>query len=228
MATIRHTAALFSAAIEKKGLADVEVLLFDETSNVEDASDDFDELTADQVSKLFITVFCSAQVLKLASDVFSAELSFPGTRRSQDGKRLLLVKDEDDAEAMLDLLMAMHLQHRFVPKCIPFGLLYQIAVACDKYECQNSVIIWIDLWMSAHMDMSEDSSGRWLFMAYALRHEHLFLAESLHWILGAELDNNGQLVLPGDQEAEYGLRDVYLSKMMLSGIIESSRTFNHL
>ncbi|KAJ8059604.1 hypothetical protein OCU04_011259 [Sclerotinia nivalis] len=82
---------------------------------------------------------------------------------------------EDNAEALLVLLRIAYLQFSTVPSNLPYVILYNVTVICDKYNCTKLVKPWLKDWLKdeqyeAHLPRQEG----WLWIAYCFGRRKLF------------------------------------------------------
>ncbi|KAK6530425.1 hypothetical protein TWF694_003777 [Orbilia ellipsospora] len=64
----------------------------------------------------------------------------------------ILSLPNDDATAMLTLLNIIHYQHRSIPRSLTYEELLQVAIVCDKYDCENLAYPWAETWMNGLLD----------------------------------------------------------------------------
>ncbi|KAF8453864.1 hypothetical protein BDZ91DRAFT_748453 [Kalaharituber pfeilii] len=155
----------------------------------------------------------NSSVLCLASPVFRAMLGPDSAFK--EAKALAAISTDptrpplelsldDDPNAFAIILRIIHLQFDWVPTTRPIdeGILYKMAIACDKYDMKLALKYWFKKWTSVIGDSSlplpvqKMQGPRWLFMAYAFAHETLFSELSLQLILQCHVNKAGQLYLP--------------------------------
>lgn len=54
---------------------------------------------------------------------------------------------EDNPEALLVLLRIAHLQFSTIPSDLPYVILNNVAILCDKYNCRSLVKPWLKDWL---------------------------------------------------------------------------------
>ncbi|KAF3914452.1 hypothetical protein AA313_de0201892 [Arthrobotrys entomopaga] len=107
----------------------------------------------------------------LASDNGFSQLP---TEMFGDSKISVLSLPEDDADAMLVLLRIMHYKNQTIPKSLTYSELLQIAIICDKYNCDNLVFPWARTWINGllndpyHEYRNYGHEG-WLFIGTVFR-----------------------------------------------------------
>lgn len=92
----------------------------------------------------------SSKVLCLASPVFNAMLGptshFKEAEALRENETVVVPLNHDDADALVIVMNAVHLDGQSNPTRISFDLLYQIAVLCDKYDMthvmRSSPLTW--------------------------------------------------------------------------------------
>ena len=99
-----------------------------------------------------ITFRVSSKAMSLASAVWRTMLDPAGHfKESQPAHNKISIQD-DDAEALLVLLLAAHLRFHEVPLRLWLEQLMNVCILCDKYDCIGLVKPWIEGW--------EDHCGR--------------------------------------------------------------------
>lgn len=81
---------------------------------------------------------------------------------------------DEDAEAMLLLMRAIHGQFRSIPLILEFDKLAKVAFLVDKYEVLETVHMYIEKWADA--DLEEISDRLW-------EDEDLQVAVCIGWVL---------------------------------------------
>ncbi|KAF5633014.1 hypothetical protein F25303_9297 [Fusarium sp. NRRL 25303] len=115
----------------------------------------------------------SSAHLMLVSPVFKAMLDGPfrESSRNKDG-RFEVKKSECSASALLILLDIIHGHHRDVPKTMKLGLLTEMAILVDYYECHEIVEMFAENWIASVIQLNRStqtgSHAKFLDNLYAL------------------------------------------------------------
>lgn len=117
----------------------------------------------------------SSKAMSMASPVWRAMLDPKGRfRESQPGNDEIDFPD-DDAEALLILLLAAHLRFQDVPQELYYEQLLKICVACDKYDCVSLVRPWISRWQARQIHHAgQDYYEDWIFIAWTVGDQETF------------------------------------------------------
>lgn len=146
-----------------------------------------------------------SSVLCLASPVFRAMLGRNSNfkeaceLRNSDSEPYVVPLDETDPEALAVILKVFHLRNNHVPHTVTFANLYKLAVICDKYDCATAVALWVPIWTGGSISsVLQPGNGKWLFIAWALKIEHIFAEVSKKIVLeGFYADPNSGLLTTG-------------------------------
>jgi hypothetical protein len=116
----------------------------------------------------------SSQVLCTASPVFHAMLG-PNSQFKKDCElRKCSVENpyelsltDDYPRALMIVLLALHCRSGMVPVDLTFRNLVELAVVCDKYDCREELLPWVDIWAAAWKPRILTSGfEEWLFIAW--------------------------------------------------------------
>lgn len=120
----------------------------------------------------------SSAHLMLVPPVFKAMLDGPFRESSQneDG-RFEVITSECSAPALLILLDIIHGHHRDVPKTMELGLLTEMAILVDYYECHEIVKMFAENWIASIVQ--EDGIER---STHQTNMSRLFIS----WVFGKE------------------------------------------
>ena len=122
----------------------------------------------------------------------------PSTKKRK-GKWYLDLYD-DDPEALLVLLRAIHLQP--LPSSIEFEQLLSIALLCDKYDCVRPLAPWKNKWLDQWCSMAlEDGHEGWLDICVIFGETRKFYELTKDMVLNFGNEYAGHEVVEGDQEA---------------------------
>lgn len=104
------------------------------------------------------TVQVSSKAMSLASPVWRTMLDPKGPFReaSPDNGEISFL--EDDADALLILLLATHLKYQEIPEELTYEMLLNVCVACDTFDRNENVGPWLSKWLS-HLTRYEDGDG---------------------------------------------------------------------
>ncbi|RPB07165.1 hypothetical protein P167DRAFT_609639 [Morchella conica CCBAS932] len=146
-----------------------------------------------------------SSVLCLASPVFRVMLGRNSNfkeaceLRNSDSAPYVVPLDESDPGALAVILNVFHLRNDHVPKTVSFANLYKLAVICDKYDCATAVALWVPIWTGGSISsVLQPGNGKWLFIAWALKIEHIFAEVSKKIVLeGFYSDPNSALLTTG-------------------------------
>ena len=62
-------------------------------------------------------------------------------------RRYEMLAHDWDEDAFLVLLNVIHLRHRRVPRTVPLGMLAEVAVLIDYYECGEAIELFTQMWI---------------------------------------------------------------------------------
>jgi len=110
----------------------------------------------------------SSKVMSLASPVWRTMLDPSGPFREAKPDIGEIAFPEDDAEALLIVLLAAHLCYQEVPQSgVGYKQLLEICIVCDKYDCIQLMRPWISNWeVSLATFADKDTYEEWLFIAW--------------------------------------------------------------
>lgn len=84
---------------------------------------------------------------------------------------------DDSAEARLILLRIAHCQFSKIPLRLESGMILDMAVLCDKYDCVGLVKPWLDMWLVDEWSQYDrPGNEQWLFIAWVFGREQIFEA----------------------------------------------------
>jgi len=131
------------------------------------------------VSRAILGIF--SPVLAKMVDLGSRMSSMKKRKRGQRSIAWSLDLYDDDPDAMLILLRAMHGQEYFVPVNLEFELLLEVVKAADKYDCGDVVKPWSQAWMMGVGQWNEeeavkDGNEGWLAVCVVLGNSQNFRA----------------------------------------------------
>ncbi|PNP85398.1 hypothetical protein FNYG_01227 [Fusarium nygamai] len=117
----------------------------------------------------------------LVLPVFKAMLDGPfrESSRNEDG-RFEVITSESSASALLGLLDIIHGHHRDVPKTMELGLLTEMAILVDYYECHEIVEMFAKNWIASIMQKDEiersthQTNMSRLFISWVVGKDELF------------------------------------------------------
>jgi hypothetical protein len=150
----------------------------------------------------------SSQVLCIASPVFRAMLGPSSSFKEAcelrasaiSSEPYVLQLGEDDPQALVVVLNALHLQGSKVPISISFQNLVDLAIICDKYDCAPGVTLWADVWTEVWKKYAlEPGFERWLFISWTFGIDEIFMSLSKKLIMEGEFEwsNPRSLLLKG-------------------------------
>ena len=138
----------------------------------------------------------SSHVLCTTSSVFRAMLG-PDSQfkeanelRMHSGENPYELSLEDDYPyALTVILLALHCRYGMVPVDPAFKDLVELAIVCDKYDCRDGVLPWIDTWAAAWKPrMLEKGYEEWLFIAWVFGIKEGYDKLSRKVILESDID----------------------------------------
>lgn len=150
----------------------------------------------------------NSSIVCLSSPVFKAMLGrnscFKEARdlaiRGDIGPPLEISLADDDPKALAVILRIVHYQYDWVPVSLEEDRLYQIAILCDKYDMRRALGTHLDKWwkpyLDGQMEVPEQETDKWLFMAYAFALPTLFTLRSKELIMGVCIGESGEPFMP--------------------------------
>jgi hypothetical protein len=144
----------------------------------------------------------SSHVLCTASPVFCAMLGPNSQFKEACELRKHSVEDpyelsltEDYPRALMVVLLALHCRSGMVPGDFTFKNLVQLAIVCDKYDCREGLLPWVDTWTAAWKPyMFTSGYEEWLFVAWVFGIDMEFEELSRKIILESYFDpSDGEL-----------------------------------
>ena len=117
----------------------------------------------------------SSKAMSLASPVWRTMLDPSGPFREAKPDNGEIAFPEDDAEALLVLLLAAHLRYQEVPQTLKYEQLLNLCIVCDKYDCVGLLRPWISKWETALKPLADHPGHEeWLFIAWTTGDETAF------------------------------------------------------
>jgi hypothetical protein len=125
----------------------------------------------------------SSQCMILASPVFRAMLQgdFKESFELNSTGELRLPLPDDDPDIFSILLDILHHRTKKVPRLVSLGRLTKLAMLVDKYQMQESIEVFSDMWMEGlqgrKCDLPCNSTPDvlpWLFISWVFQKEKLF------------------------------------------------------
>ncbi|KAF3934074.1 hypothetical protein ABW19_dt0205864 [Dactylella cylindrospora] len=116
----------------------------------------------------------NSQALRLVSTVWRTSLDPRSPFRERvretrevDGRQHIVMElEDDDPEALLAVLNAMHWVKKKVPTSVDFNQLRSFAVLCDKYDCVDVLGEWTQKWLDQWVGVAlEPGYEDWLCIA---------------------------------------------------------------
>lgn len=140
----------------------------------------------------WVTFQVSSKAMSLASPVWRTMLDPNGPFRESQSDNNEITFPDDDAKALLNLLLVAHLRFQDVPKELTFEQLLNVCILCDKYDCITLVRPWIWRWQERQIHLPwEILSEEWLFIAWTTGDEAKFRRTAQSLILHANTDESG-------------------------------------
>lgn len=138
----------------------------------------------------------SSHVLCTTSPVFRAMLGADSQFKEASELRMRsaentyeLSLDDDYPYALTAIMLALHCRNDMVPVSPAFKNLLELAIVCDKYDCQGGVMLWVDIWTAAWKPrMLEKGYEEWLFVAWVFGIKEGFDTLSRKVILESYID----------------------------------------
>lgn len=117
----------------------------------------------------------SSKAMSLASPVWRTMLDPDGPFKESRPDKGEVAFHDDNAEALLILLLAAHLRFQDVPQELWFEQLRSVCIACDKYDCIGLVRPWISRWQAREIHLAGlEVYDQWLFVAWTTGDEETF------------------------------------------------------
>jgi hypothetical protein len=144
----------------------------------------------------------SSHVLRAASSVFCTMLGpdpEPGRccerRKCSIGYPYEHDLTEEYPHALTVVLLALHCRSKMVPADLTFRNLVELAIVCDKYDCQEGVLPWVETWTAPWKPLMLTSGyEEWLFIAWVFGIKEGFEELSKKLILECYFDpSDGEL-----------------------------------
>ncbi len=145
----------------------------------------------------------SSKAMSLASPVWRTMLDPSGPFREAKPDNGEIAFPEDDAEALLTVLLAAHLRQQEVPQTsVGYKQLLEICVVCDKYDCIQLMRPWISKWEASLANFADkDTYEEWLFIAWTTGDDATFecIARKLAFKSYTNLNSGHCLTLTGKE-----------------------------
>jgi len=123
---------------------------------------------------------------------------------------------DDNFDALLLVLRAVHLQNRLIPFNISAEKLFHVAVVCDKYDLTDSVMPWTEIWIRNFKDVAQTSRyERWLRISWVFQRAEIFEKVTRRLILETEFNPAGNLVTEGGETFTEGIPDSVIGMIIL-------------
>lgn len=125
----------------------------------------------------------SSKVMSLASPVWRTMLELSGPFEESQPKDNEISFPEDDAEALLILLLAAHLRNQDVPQELWYEQLMNVCILYDKYNCIGLVRPWISRWQARDLHLAGlEAYDHWLIIAWTTGDEETFERLARHFV----------------------------------------------
>jgi hypothetical protein len=156
----------------------------------------------------------SCKTLCLASSVSKAMIVPDSSFSKKRFSRINLV--DDNFDALLLVLRAVHLQNRLISFNISAEKLFHVAVVCDKYDLTDSIKPWIEIWIRNFKDVAQTSRyERWLRISWVFQRAAIFENVTRRLILETEFDSTGNLMTEGGENFAEGIPDTVIGIVVL-------------
>jgi hypothetical protein len=192
---------------------------------VADIAEDTDDLDGDDKDKLDSAsppmdchVLVSSKHLILASPVFKAMLQgeFKESLKLRETGELELLLPDDDPDVFLILLNILHHRMKKVPRLVSLVRLTELAILVDKYQMQESVEVFSDMWIDGLKGQKGDVPESltqdvlpWLCISWVFRKEKPF--QKVTKILMHESDED----MGGEELQDLPIPDLIISRKAL-------------
>ena len=121
------------------------------------------------------TFQASSKAMSMASPVWRIMLDPKGPFRESQPENNEVTFPDDDAEALLILLLAAHLRFQHVPHELCLDQLLAVCTACDKYDCVELIRPWISGWQACQSrPAGQAMRAKQLFIAWTTGDEAAF------------------------------------------------------
>lgn len=134
-----------------------------------------------------ITFQVSIKAMSLASPVWRTMLDPDGPFKESQPSHGQVTFHDDDAEALLILLLAAHLRLRDVPQTLWYEQLMNVFILCDKYDCVELVRPWISAW---------NANSHSLFISWVTGDEATFKRLAQNIVKHSHLNGEGRASPP--------------------------------
>lgn len=132
------------------------------------------------LGELQVTV--SSKHLALASPYFNAMLMgrWLESARRADGLRHVSLNEEEgfDPNALMILMDIIHGKNKKVPRAVSLEMLAKISVLVDYFQCDESLEVWAQLWITELVESFPTSFNRnlvlWILVCSIFKYQSLF------------------------------------------------------
>ena len=123
----------------------------------------------------WMTFQVSSKAMSMASPVWRVMLDPRGPFRESQPENNEVTFHDDDAEALLILLLAAHLRFQHVPHELCLDQLLAVCTACDKYDCVELIRPWISGWQACQSRLADQAMrAKQLFITWTIGDEAAF------------------------------------------------------
>ena len=134
---------------------------------------DTDDVVMLAIGEEKLSVNAARTVLIILSPVFRAMLT--GNFREAGATTSEILLPDDDPDALLFLLRIAHLKFKDLPDALLFQNLYQLSVACDKYDVVDAVTPFWDRYGAPFLSHIEEAGyEEWLHIAWTFGIEDVY------------------------------------------------------
>ena len=102
--------------------------------------------------------------------------------------------EDESAEAVGIILLAIHIQGHRVPQTVSYHMLQYLAIVCDKYDLRSSLGAWPEMWVKDHVENMDQARNEALFIAYAFKLDAAFAKITRRLILSSRIAGNDTVV----------------------------------
>ncbi|KAK0119407.1 hypothetical protein ONS95_010859 [Cadophora gregata] len=99
---------------------------------------------------------------------------------------------EDDGEALLVLMNIVHLEFQKIPKSLALGILHQVAMLCEQYQCVRIVAPWVQGWVKNIPKVAQFQLGM-LYVYWAFGYEDEFQSSAILLVNNLTVSEEGQM-----------------------------------
>lgn len=132
------------------------------------------------LGELQVTV--SSKHLALAFPYFNGMLMgrWLESARCADGLRHVLLNEDEgfDPDALMISMDIIHGKNKKVPRAVDLDMLAKISVLVDYFQCDESLEVWIQLWIKELVKSFPTSFNRdlvlWILVCSIFKHQSLF------------------------------------------------------